>query len=106
MGGFFLDIFALYLLRVLIRSWKRLRSAGWAVQKGTIDDISCPLTMWGCPVAEIVYLYKINDRMYSGSESIPFIWHSSAEDFVRTHPRGSILGVRAKPSDPEISILM
>jgi hypothetical protein len=52
-----------------------------------------------------VYLYKIDDETYSGSESVPFVWRSSAEDYVRKHPQGSVLTVRVKPGDPETSIM-
>lgn len=105
MGGLFLDIFVLYVVRVLIRFWKQRGTSGWVLQQANIECISRPLSAWGCPVAEIVYLYTIGDETYSGSDSIPFIWRSSAEDYVRRHPEGSTLLVRVKPDDPSISVL-
>lgn len=105
MGGLVLDIFVVYLLRVLVRTWKRRGTFGWTLQQASIESISCPLTTWGCPIAEVVCLYKIGDETYSGSDDIPFIWRSSAEDYVRRHPEGSTLLVRVKPGDPEISVL-
>jgi hypothetical protein len=75
------------------------------LQKANIESSFCPLITWGCPIVEVVYLYKVCDETYSGSESIPFIWRSSAEDYVRMHPQGSVLTVRVKPGDPEMSIM-
>jgi hypothetical protein len=105
MGGLVLDIFVVYLLRVVVRTWRRRGTSEWTLQKANIENISCPLIAWGCPIAEVVYLYKIDDETYSGSESVPFIWRSSAEDYVRRHPQGSVLTVRVKPGDPETSIM-
>jgi len=105
MGGLVLDIFVVYLLRVVVRTWRRRGTSEWTLLKANVESISCPLIAWGCPIAEVVYLYKIDDETYSGSESVPFIWRSSAEDYVRRHPQGSVLTVRVKPGDPETSIM-
>jgi len=105
MGGLVLDIFVVYLLRVLVRTWKRRGISEWPLQQASIESISCPLITWGCPIAEVVYLCKIGDETYSGSEDIPFIWSSSAEDYARRHPQGSVLVVRVKPGDPETSVM-
>jgi hypothetical protein len=105
MGGLVLDIFVVYLLRVLVRAWRRRGTSEWMPQQAKIEIVSCPLITWGCPIVELVYLYKIDNETYSGSESIPFIWRSSAEGYARDQARGGVLTVRVKPGDPEISIL-
>jgi hypothetical protein len=53
----------------------------------------------------VPYVYKVDDTTLSGMESIPFLWGSSAEDYVRRNPPESSLTVRVKPSEPEISIM-
>src|ERR1700744_1659154 len=103
MSGLVLDVFVVYLFRVLVRAWRRQGTSAWESREASIASISCPLITWGCPIAEVVYLYKIDNDTYSGSESIPFVWRSSAEEYVRRHPQGSILTVRVKPSEPEMS---
>jgi hypothetical protein len=105
MGGLVLDIFVLYLIRVLSCAWKHRGTAGWELTKANIASISSPLITWGCPVVEVVYVYKLNDEIYSGSETIPFIWRSSAEDYVQRNPKDSVVTVRLKPQAPEISVM-
>jgi hypothetical protein len=60
---------------------------------------------WGCPVVEVAYIYEINNEIFSGSDEIPFICHSSAGDYVLRNPQDSILSVRVKPQDPQESIM-
>jgi hypothetical protein len=105
MGGLVLDIFIVYLFRVLIRAWRRLGTSEWELRKATVASVSCPPIAWGCPIVEVVYLYKIDEMTYSGSANIPFIWRSSANEYARKHPQESILEVRVKPGDPEISVM-
>jgi len=105
MGGFVLDIFVLYLIRVSIRFWRRRGTSSWMLQQANIENISRSLATWGCPLAEVTYVFKVGDETYSGSDEIPFIWRSSAEAYVHRHPKGSTLVVRVKPGDPETSVL-
>ena len=105
MSGLILDIFVVYLFKVFVRAWRRRGTSEWELRKANIASISCPTTGWGCPVVEVVYVYKINDIPYSGSTDIPFIWRTSAEEYARRHPLASVLEVRVKPDDPEISVV-
>jgi hypothetical protein len=105
MGGLVLDIFVVYLIRVLSRAWKQRGTAGWEPTKANIANISSPLITWGCPVVEVDYVYKINDEIYSGAETIPFIWQSSAQGYVQRNPKDSVVTVRIKPSAPETSVM-
>lgn len=57
----------------LSRAWERRGTTGWTLQQANIESISRPPSIWGCPVTEVVYLYKIGDETYSGSDDIPFI---------------------------------
>jgi hypothetical protein len=105
MGGLVLDIFVVYLFRALSRAWRLRGTSRWEPTKANIGSISCPLITWGCPVVEVVYVYKISNEIYSGLETIPFIWRSSAENYVSRNPEGSIVIVRVKPNDPGVSVM-
>ncbi len=105
MGGLFIDIFVVYLVRILYRSRRRLGTSAWDLREAKVVSISRPPAGYGCPVVEVVYSYAESDRTCWGSADIPFIWRSSADDYVGRHPVGSVLVVRVKPGDPDISTL-
>ena len=104
MGGLVIDVFLVYLFRTLLRKWRQRGTSQWEARKAQVASISSPL-VWGCPVVEVVYLYRINEETYSGLETVPFIWLSSAEDYVRRNPQQSILIARVKPGDPARSTI-
>ncbi len=100
MGGLFVDIFVVYIVRILYRSWKQRGTSPWDLKEAKVVSISRPPAAYGCPVVELVYSYETGDRTYWGSTDIPFIWRSSADDYVRKHPVGSVLAVRVKTRRP------
>jgi len=105
MSGLVVDVFVVYLIRVLVRKWRQRGTSVWEPKKTRIASISRRLMAWGCPIVELVYVYKVDDKTFSGMESIPFLWGSSAEDYVRRNPPESSLTIRVKPGEPEISIM-
>jgi hypothetical protein len=78
MGGLVVDIFAVYLIRALVRKWRRLGTSAWERTEGRIADISRRPIALGCLVIELVYLYNVDDKNLSRMESVPFLWNSSA----------------------------
>ena len=105
MGGLFVDIFVVYLVRILYRAWRKRGTSTWDVREAKVESISRAPTGYGCPVVNLVYSYAAGDGNGWGSTDIPFVWLSSADDYVQRHPVGSSLAARVKPGDPEISIL-
>ena len=105
MGGLFVDILVVYLVRILYRAWKQRGTSTWDLKEAKLVSITRPPTGYGCPVVELVYSYAEDGRTCWGSADIPFIWRSSADDYVGRHPVGSVLVVRVKPGDPDISTL-
>lgn len=105
MGGLFVDIFVAYLVRILYQAWRRLGTSTWDLREAKVVSISRPPAAYGCPVVELVYSYEAGDRTCWGSADIPFIWRSSADDYVRKHAAESLLAVRVKPDDPDVSTL-
>jgi hypothetical protein len=104
MGGLVLDVFIAYLLRVLMRMWRETRSSAWNLIEAEIATISAP-SAWGCPLVEVVYLYKHNDVEYSGLENLPFVSENSVARYFRDHPQGSMILVRVNALNPEVSVL-
>lgn len=105
MGGLFVDVFVLYLIRILHRAWRKRGTSKWDLKQAKVVTISCPPAAYGCPVAETVYSYTLGDRTCRGSDDIPFIWRVSADEYVRKHPAESVLDVRVNPDEPEISMV-
>jgi hypothetical protein len=106
MGGLFLDIFIVYLIRVLIRRWRQLGTSAWDLKEARIAGISSRPTVLGCPVVELIYSYNIADKNLWKMESVPFLSDSSANDYIRNHPRESSLAISVNPGKPEMSIVV
>jgi len=101
MGGFVIDIFLVYLFRILLSTWRRVGASSWEMLTATVAEASCPMMPLGCPVAEIVYLYVVTGETYSGIASIPFIWQSSAELYAKLHCTGTPIQIRVDPTEPK-----
>jgi len=106
MGGLFLDILVVYLIRALVRKWRQRGTSVWDLKDARIADISNRPTVLRCSVVELVYLYNVDDKNLSRMESVPFLWDSSANDYVRNHPRESSSAIRVNPSKPEVSVVV
>jgi hypothetical protein len=105
LSGWFFDIFVEYLFRVLGRAFKRRRSRGWPMAKATVVSSACPIAGYGCNVAEVVYTYRVNGELHSGTNEKPFISHDSGENYINHYPPGTEFNIRVKPDDPEVSIV-
>ena|SRR5947199_5656145 len=105
MIGWFLDIWVMYVLRALLRMWKRRGTSHWERRQAHVASIAFEPRVWGCDVVEIVYVYKIEGETYSATESVPFLWKSSAEDYIRRNPKDSMLHIRVNPSEPGVSVV-
>jgi hypothetical protein len=105
MGGLVLDIIVEYLIRVIGRAIKRYRSRAWPTVTATVVSSACPLSGYGCQVAEVVYSYRIKGERYLGTNKKPFISSDSGADYVRRFVRGTEFTVRVKPEDPEVSVV-
>ena|SRR5689334_1237998 len=105
MIGWFLDIWVVYVVRALLRIWKRRGTSRWERRQAQIASITFEPALWGCDVVEIVYIYKVENETYSATESVPFIWEGSAKDYTRRYPEKSMLAILVKPGDPEMSMI-
>jgi hypothetical protein len=53
MGGLFLDVLIVYLIRVLIRGIRLLHSDGWPVRKAILLGAVSSGSVFGCAVATV-----------------------------------------------------
>ena len=105
MGGWFVDIFAEYLFRVVTRFIKTRGRGSWPTAKATVTSSGCPGTAYGCPVGEVYYTYRVDGELYTGSHEKPFILHNSGENYARHFAPGTDFIVRLKPGQPSVSIV-
>jgi hypothetical protein len=106
MGGLVVDIFVVYVIRALVRKWRQRGTSAWDLKEARIAEICHRPIALGCPVVELVYLYNVDDKNLARMESVQFLWDSSADDYVRNHPRESSLAIRVNPGKPEMSIVV
>ena len=60
---------------------------------------------FGCAVADVGYTYGIDGEVCTGTNSVPFIFDSSAKHYVGPDSPGSQLLIRVKPDDPGFSVV-
>jgi len=106
MGGWFLDIFIEYLVRVVVGVIKTRGKDAWPVVKATVAESYCPAAGFGCPVAEVYYEYVVDGKLYTGIHQKAFIFLSSGEHYVRQLAPGADLSVRLNPGNPAASIAL
>jgi hypothetical protein len=53
---------------------------------------------------EITYQYRFQGELYTGMNAKPFVWDSSAKEYVERYSAGSDLLVQVRPGSPESSV--
>jgi hypothetical protein len=69
-----------------------------------VSRSTCPLALYGGPIAELAYTYRHAGGYYASVHSEPFILRSSAEEFAAQFTVGSHIVIRMGPKRPEDSI--
>ena len=105
LSGWFVDILVVYLIRVVVRFVKARGSASWIVCKGTVTTSQRPRKEFGCELAEITYLYRMDGELYTGINQRPFLSSKLADIHVAWFPPGSEITVRVNPADHETSVV-
>ena len=103
MGGLFIDIYIVYLLRILIRAFNLLRSRSWPITSGVVLSADCPGDSL-YPLAFVTYEYIVSGEKYGGWYEKPFLLSESAAGYARKFVKGADFRVRVKPGDRSISI--
>jgi hypothetical protein len=104
MGGWFLDVYVEWFIRMVVNDVRMLRSRSWPVVNGAVFDSACPRANGGCHVADVYYDYSFSGQTFSGIHEEPFVIHSSGEEYLRQFPTGSNYPVRVNPRDPSKSV--
>ena len=104
MGGWFVDIFVEYIVRVFLHGVNLIRSRRWSIIKATVLSASCQPAGYGCTVAEVCYEYIVNGDRYGDMFGKPFIFSESGKDYASQFVKGMDFKVRVKPDDPTKSV--
>jgi hypothetical protein len=102
MGGLFLDIFIVYVFRMLRRLASLLRSRRWGKEIAAVSDSHLNDSLYNS--VNVEYEYAANGQEYVGSFEKPFILDSSAKAYAEQFARGMEFKIRFKPGDPSVSV--
>lgn len=103
--GFFIDVYVEYLVRVIVRFFQRWNARSWRILTAEVTAASYRTGGIGCAVADVGYMYEIDDQVYTGINSAPFIFDSSARDYAKHYSPKSNLMIRVKPESPLCSVV-
>ena len=104
MAGWFLDIFAEYILRIFFRATTLVRSRRWPVVSATVLSADCPNSAFGCTVATVYYEYTIDGERYGNWFEKPFISQESGTIYAAQFVKGADFQVRVKPDNATKSV--
>ena len=93
-----------YLFRTVVRLTRERRSRKWPVTNGGVLEASLA-DLGGCPRAEVIYMYRVEGKPYTGLHKRGFWYRSSAEEYARHFPPKSDLVVRYNPRKPMASVV-
>jgi len=105
MGGLVLDIYVEYFVRAIIRLSRAWGAQSWPVITAKVTSTNYRPGGFGCAVADVTYKYRLEGELYTGTDANPFVWGSSAKDYLERYPAGSELPVRVKPGRPDLAVL-
>jgi hypothetical protein len=106
MGGWFLDIYIVYLFKWLVRLLRTRGVNSWPVIEASVTSSSAASGGFGCPTGEVIYTYETDGHIFGGRNEKAFISPNSAWGYVANFPKGSRLTVRIKPEMPEVSVVL
>src|SRR5215813_11541185 len=98
-----MDILFAYLIRVVVRFVKARGSSAWLVCQATVTGSRYRLET--CDVAEITYLYYVDDEPFTGISQEPFLLSTLAKRQAALFPPGSKIVIRVNPADHKTSIV-
>jgi len=105
MGGLLLDIVVAFVFKTIALAVKGRGSGRWISVRGTVLAANSQIPALGCATAEVVYTFAVHGRKYSGLYERPFLSSGAAQSYARQFRPGQEIFVRAKPTDPSISVI-
>jgi hypothetical protein len=106
MLGWFLDIIAEYVFRVILRSANLIRTYRWPDQNAKVLIAECPDYVLGCALVKINYEYSVEGKKYDGSYNKPFMVRDYAKIYATELCKRGNIDVRVNPKDPSQSIFI
>ena len=103
--GFFIDIYVEYLVRVVVRLRQRWKARSWQIVTAEVSATTYRSGGIGCAVAEVGYIDKIDGQVYTGTNSVPFIFSTAARGYIERYSPKNELLIRVKPDRPESSLV-
>ena len=102
--GFFIDFLIVVFKRIIGQTAAR-GSDAWPLAEGTVTAPPRGKFHLGRQSIEIVYSYRFQGELYTGSHEQSFVFGRSLPDYVNRFGKGSRLVARVKPEDPEVSLV-
>jgi hypothetical protein len=105
MLGRYLNILGEYLFRVVRRKMQLRCSSSWPRVTAAVNFSSLPNNSFGCTLAELSYVYKVDGEFYAGTFTKPFLRRSPGENYIARFPSETQLLISVKPDEPSVSIV-
>jgi hypothetical protein len=102
--GFYLDVFVEFLIRVLARGVRLLRSKNWLFVLGSVASTEIYPSGPGCAKVTVKYEYGLDGKRFVGAYEKPFLWTAPTKAYAEQHKVHSRFGVRVKPGQPSVSV--
>ncbi|MGA2847791.1 MAG: hypothetical protein ABSE46_02260 [Terracidiphilus sp.] len=106
MGGWFVDIFVEWLVRMIVKIVRRINSRSWPVVETIVTASVYSKAGYGCDTTDLHFDYSFDGQEYSGLHEEPFIMADLAKDFALDYPAGANIKVRLKPSRPYVTVAL
>jgi Protein of unknown function (DUF3592) len=99
--GFLLNIYIVYVVRMLWRLAGLVRSRRW---KRAIGNVLGSSVKSGYSSVSVDYEYVVGGQKFAATFVKPFIFDSSAKTYADQFARGMEFTIRIKPGSPETSV--
>ena len=97
-----MDVYIVYLLRILWRLGNLLRSRKW--NKMTATVLGCHLSESTHTTVSVYYEYATNGEKHAAIFEKPFLLDSSAQNYAEQFPKGAAFKIRVKPGNSSASV--
>jgi hypothetical protein len=106
MGGWYLDIFVEWLVRMVVKIVRRINSHSWPIVGAVVTAAVYSRAGYGCDTTDLHFDYSFEGQDFSGLHEEPFIMGARAKDFALDYAVGAIINVRVKPSRPDVTVAL
>ena len=104
MGGLVLDLYVVYLIKLVIWAFRMRGSGKWPITTAVVFFIDEQAATPSYPTGRVVYSYDVDGESFDGENSKPFLWSKSAQRYIARFPEKSRITIRLKPADPKTSV--